>query len=47
MLPPLVGFAVRPKPGFWEYLQVNVDDLSVEQLTVSEYLEFKEQLTNG
>ncbi|KAL3696760.1 hypothetical protein R1sor_010836 [Riccia sorocarpa] len=43
--PPLVGFAVRPKPGFWEYLQVNIDDLSVEELTVSEYLEFKEQLT--
>ncbi|KAG6542378.1 hypothetical protein Mapa_016207 [Marchantia paleacea] len=47
VLPPMVGFAVRPKPGFWEYLQVNVDDLTVEQLTVSEYLEFKEQLTNG
>ncbi|KAJ7555445.1 hypothetical protein O6H91_05G038200 [Diphasiastrum complanatum] len=45
VLPPWVALAVRPKPGLWEYLRVNVDELTVEQLTVSEYLAFKEQFT--
>lgn len=39
--------AVRPRPGVWEYIRVNVSELSVEQLTVSEYLRFKEDLANG
>jgi sucrose synthase len=42
--PPWVGFAVRPKPGIWEYVRINVEELVVEELSVSEYLSFKEQL---
>ncbi|CAM6091583.1 unnamed protein product [Calypogeia fissa] len=48
VLPPLVGLAVRPRPGYWEFLQVNVDELVVTSLTPSKFLEFKEGLqTNG
>jgi len=35
---------VRPKPGIWEYVRINVEELVVEELSVSEYLGFKEQL---
>ncbi|XP_054801696.1 sucrose synthase 2 [Prosopis cineraria] len=44
--PPFVAIAVRPRPGVWEYVRVNVFELSVEQLTVSEYLRFKEDLAD-
>lgn len=47
MLPPFVALAVRPRPGVWEYVRVNVYDLSVEQLTIPEYLCFKEELVDG
>jgi len=47
VLPPFVVIAVRPRPGVWEYVRVNVHELSVEQLTVSEYLSFKEALVDG
>ncbi|KAJ1297207.1 hypothetical protein BS78_01G360100 [Paspalum vaginatum] len=47
VLPPFVAIAVRPRPGVWEYVRVNVHELSVEQLTVSEYLRFKEDLVDG
>ncbi|KAF5744125.1 Sucrose synthase 3 isoform 1 [Tripterygium wilfordii] len=47
VLPPFVAIAVRPRPGVWEYVRVNVFELSVEQLSVSEYLGFKEELVNG
>ncbi|KAF7154318.1 hypothetical protein RHSIM_Rhsim01G0287000 [Rhododendron simsii] len=47
VLPPFVAIAVRPRPGVWEYVRVNVHELSVEQLSVSEYLQFKEQLVDG
>lgn len=42
--PPWVGFAVRPRPGIWEYVRINVEELIVEELDVSDYLAFKEQL---
>ncbi|XP_024356635.1 sucrose synthase 3 [Physcomitrium patens] len=45
--PPWVGFAVRPRPGIWEYVRINVEELIVEELSVSEYLGFKEQLSLG
>ncbi|KAG0601391.1 hypothetical protein M758_11G106700 [Ceratodon purpureus] len=45
--PPWVGFAVRPKPGIWEFVRINVEELIVEELSVSEYLIFKERLANG
>ncbi|XP_010558842.1 PREDICTED: sucrose synthase 3-like [Tarenaya hassleriana] len=47
IVPPFVAIAVRPRPGIWEYVRVNVFELSVEQLTVSEYLRFKEELVDG
>ncbi|CAK9274114.1 unnamed protein product [Sphagnum jensenii] len=47
VFPPWVGLAVRPRPGVWEHLVINVDELNVELLTVSEYLAFKERLLNG
>lgn len=47
VLPPFVAIAIRPRPGVWEYVRVNVHELSVEQLSVSEYLGFKEELVDG
>ncbi|KAJ6729428.1 hypothetical protein OIU85_020352 [Salix viminalis] len=47
VLPPFVAVAVRPRPGVWEYVRVDVSQLSVEELTVSEYLRFKEELVDG
>ncbi|KAL2540478.1 Sucrose synthase 3 [Abeliophyllum distichum] len=47
VLPPFVAIAVRPRPGVWEYVRVNVYELSVDQLTVAEYLRFKEELVDG
>ncbi|KAJ6795501.1 sucrose synthase 4 [Iris pallida] len=46
VLPPFVAVAVRPRPGIWEFVRVNVYELTVEQLTVSEYLKFKEELVD-
>ncbi|KAL8100388.1 hypothetical protein AgCh_032591 [Apium graveolens] len=47
VIPPYVAIAIRPRPGIWEYIRVNVHELSVEHLSVSEYLCFKEELVNG
>ncbi|XBH85098.1 hypothetical protein VPH35_073102 [Triticum aestivum] len=47
VLPPFVAIAVRPRPGVWEYVRVNVHELNVEQLSVSECLRFKEELVDG
>nr|CAB3495999.1 unnamed protein product [Digitaria exilis]CAB3500876.1 unnamed protein product [Digitaria exilis] len=47
VVPPFVAIAVRPRPGVWEFVRVNVHELSVEQLTVPEYLCFKEALVDG
>ncbi|KAK4406987.1 Sucrose synthase 2 [Sesamum angolense] len=47
VLPPFVAIAIRPRPGVWEFVRVNVYELSVEELTVSEYLRFKEDLVDG
>lgn len=47
VIPPFVAIAVRPRPGVWEYVRVNAYELSVDQLTVSEYLQFKEELVDG
>ena len=44
MVSPWVAFAVRPRPGLWEYLRINVDELLIEQLSTAEYLELKERL---
>ena len=47
VLPPWVALAIRPRPGVWDYIRVNVSELAVEELSVSEYLAFKEQLVDG
>jgi sucrose synthase len=47
VLPPFVAIAIRPRPGVWEFVRVNVFELSVEELTISEYLRFKEELVDG
>ncbi|XP_039144741.1 sucrose synthase 2-like [Dioscorea cayenensis subsp. rotundata] len=44
VIPPWVALAIRPRPGVWEYVRVNVNELAVEDLTVPEYLQFKEDL---
>ncbi|XP_039125152.1 sucrose synthase 2 [Dioscorea cayenensis subsp. rotundata] len=46
VIPPWVALAIRPRPGVWEYVRVNVNELAVEDLTVPEYLEFKEKLVD-
>jgi sucrose synthase len=45
VLPPWVALAIRPWPGVG--LQSGECELAVEELSVSEYLAFKEQLVNG
>lgn len=47
MLPPWVALAVRPRPGVWEYLRVNLHALVVEELQPAEFLHFKEELVDG
>ena len=39
-----MAFALRLRRGVWEYVQVNVYELSVDHLSVAEYLRFKEEL---
>ncbi|GLU08416.1 hypothetical protein SLE2022_253300 [Rubroshorea leprosula] len=47
VMPPFVALAIRPRPGVWEYIRVNVYELSVDNLTIAEYLRFKEELVDG
>ncbi|KAI3699538.1 hypothetical protein L2E82_43927 [Cichorium intybus] len=47
ILPPYVAITVRPRPGVWEFLRINIHELSVEQLSVSEYIMFKEERVDG
>lgn len=42
VVPPYVAFAIRPNPGFWEFVKVNANDLSVDGITATEYLKYKE-----
>ncbi|KAF7816295.1 sucrose synthase 7-like [Senna tora] len=42
--PPYVAFAVRPNPGFWEFVKVSSLDLSVEGISSIDYLKFKEMI---
>lgn len=44
VIPPWVALAIRPRPGVWEYVRVNVNELAVQELSVPEYLKFKEDL---
>lgn len=46
VVPPCIAFATRQNPGFWEYVKVNANDLSVEGITATEYLKFKEMIVD-
>lgn len=45
-VPPHVAFAIRPNPGFWEFVKVNSDDLSVDPINEKEYLITKETVSD-
>ncbi|KAE9596113.1 putative sucrose synthase [Lupinus albus] len=42
--PPYVAFGIRPNPGVWEFVKVSSEDLSVEAITSTDYLKFKERV---
>ena len=42
MVPPYVALAIRPNPGYWEYVKVNSDDLTVDAITPLEFLKYEE-----
>ncbi|KAF3952971.1 hypothetical protein CMV_021532 [Castanea mollissima] len=44
VVPPYIAFAIRPNPGFWEYVKVSADDLSVEGITITDFLKCKEMI---
>lgn len=44
MVPPFVALAARPNPGFWEYVKVNSKDLTVDEITATDYLKLKESV---
>ncbi|KAM7268172.1 hypothetical protein ACFE04_010338 [Oxalis oulophora] len=46
VVPPYIAFAVRPNPGFWEFVKVSADDLSVEAISATDYLKFKETIVD-
>jgi sucrose synthase len=41
---PWVCLALRPRIGRWSFVRIHADDLGVEELTVSRFLEIKEHL---
>nr|VFJ71088.1 MAG: sucrose synthase [Candidatus Kentron sp. FM]VFJ71501.1 MAG: sucrose synthase [Candidatus Kentron sp. FM]VFK18856.1 MAG: sucrose synthase [Candidatus Kentron sp. FM] len=44
---PWIYLAVRPYVARWEYLRLHLDTMSVEPVSVAEYLIFKERLVQG
>ncbi|KAF8111323.1 hypothetical protein N665_0076s0301 [Sinapis alba] len=44
VVPPFVALAARPNPGFWEYVKVNSGDLTVDEITATDYLKLKESV---
>ncbi|XP_070672862.1 sucrose synthase 7-like [Malus domestica] len=44
VIPPHVVFSIRPNPGYWEFVKVSSEDLSVEAITVRDFLKHKEAL---
>ena len=47
VLPPFIAMAFHQTPGVWEYLRVDVYELSVDHLRIYEYLRFKEEFVDG
>ncbi|KAE8713355.1 Sucrose synthase 5 [Hibiscus syriacus] len=47
VVPPYVTFAVRPTPGYWEFVKVNAFDISdVKQISSADYLKLKETIAD-
>ena len=44
---PCMGLALRPNIGMWKYVRICINTLTVEELSVSDYLKFKEGLTDA
>ncbi|KAI7741049.1 hypothetical protein M8C21_021793 [Ambrosia artemisiifolia] len=44
VIPPYVILGLRANPGQWAYVKVNADDVTVQSLTPSQYLKFKESI---
>ncbi len=44
---PWLYLAVRPRIGRWNYLRFHVESVDVAEVSVSDFLAFKEQLVNG
>ncbi|KAG8378645.1 hypothetical protein BUALT_Bualt07G0006900 [Buddleja alternifolia] len=44
VVPPYVAFAIRHNPGVWDYVKVHADNLSVDIITSTDYLKFKERI---
>ncbi len=42
-----MGLALRPNIGMWKYVRICINTLTVEELSVSDYLKFKEGLTDA
>ncbi|KAF4404532.1 hypothetical protein G4B88_005918 [Cannabis sativa] len=42
VVPPCVAMAIRPNPGYWEYVKINADDLTVDGISASDFLKYKE-----
>ena len=44
---PWIYLALRVRVGCWEYMRVHLDTMSMERISVSNFLYFKEHLING
>ncbi|GAQ80888.1 sucrose synthase [Klebsormidium nitens] len=44
---PIIALALRPRVAEWQYIKVNMDELSLEEMSGTEYLTFKERLVMG
>ncbi|MFQ5589762.1 MAG: sucrose synthase [Phycisphaerae bacterium] len=44
---PWMCLAARPRIGRWTYLRFHIETVAVEEISVSEFLGFKERLVNG
>ncbi len=44
---PWVYFAVRPEIGSWLYLRIHAETMAVDEVSVSQFLRFKESLVDG
>ena len=44
---PCVALALRPRVGHWLCVRICSNTLHVDDMTISQYLAFKEKLANG